>query len=470
MTNLNFTTTLALVCWPLVTIWLFKTRSVGRATLWTILGAYMFLPVDAIIKFPMIPAFDKDSIPNIAAFVACMIALRRPIKVLNGFGLAELLIVTLLITPFVTSVLNGDPVIAGRFILPGVGIYDAGSALITQFIALLPFFIGRQVLRSEADTKEILRVLTVAGLIYSLPMLLEVRLSPQLHAWIYGYFPHMFAQTFRDGGFRPVVFMGHGLLVAFFIMTAAVAAAAFWRTGAQVVRVVRVPTGVIPFYFGVLLFLCKTLSSLLYGVLIVPLVRFANPKLQTWIAVTMVTIALLYPTLRAEDLVPTDTLLNVAGSISEDRAGSLETRFTNERQLLEKASQRFYFGWGRFGRSRVYSEYGDISLTDGAWVIIMGEFGIVGFLATFGLLALPVFRAASSMRYVPSTNDRIYFAAVTLILAINLIDLLPNSSLRPWTWLLAGALMGRAEALRALARKSRKLRNPLPLVERSALP
>ena len=76
-----------------------------------------------------------------------------------------------------------------------------------------------------------LRGLVVAGLIYSLPMLFEVRMSPQLHTWIYGYFPHSFGQQMRDGGFRPVVFIGHGLGVAFFVMTTVVAAAAFWRTG-----------------------------------------------------------------------------------------------------------------------------------------------------------------------------------------------------------------------------------------------
>ena len=73
-------------------------------------------------------------------------------------------------------------------------------------------------------------MLIVAGLCYSVPMLFEVRMSPQLHTWIYGYFPHSFVQQMREGGFRPVVFLGHGLLTAFFIMSAAVAAAAFWQT------------------------------------------------------------------------------------------------------------------------------------------------------------------------------------------------------------------------------------------------
>ena len=46
-----------------------------------------------------------------------------------------------------------------------------------------------------ADSEEILRVLIIAGLVYSVPMLFEIRLSPQLHNWIYGYYPSQFVQA-----------------------------------------------------------------------------------------------------------------------------------------------------------------------------------------------------------------------------------------------------------------------------------
>ena len=43
-----------------------------------------------------------------------------------------------------------------------------------------------------------------------------------------------FSETMRDGGFRPVLlFMGHGLLVAFFFCASTIAAAAFWRTNTK---------------------------------------------------------------------------------------------------------------------------------------------------------------------------------------------------------------------------------------------
>jgi hypothetical protein len=167
------------------------------------------------------------------------------------------------------------------------------------------------------------------------------------------------------------------------------------------------------------------------------------------IALTFVAIGLFYPMLRYADLVPVNSMIDAAAVISQDRADSLKTRFDNEQQLLERASHRFLFGWGRWGRSRVYEEETgrDISLTDGHWVVTIGQFGLFGFVAEFGLLTLPVFRAASALRFTKSMQDRIFLAALALILAISVVDQLPNSTLNSWTWLAAGALLGRAEVL-----------------------
>ncbi len=447
--NLNVTTILALLGWPIVALWLYRTRPISQATLWTILGGYLLLPAGAFFKLQMVPALDKNSIPSLVALLACMIFMRRPIRFGNGFGLVELLILTLLTAPLISSVLNTDPVVVGSVILPGVGFYDGGSTVIHQCIVLIPFFLGRQVLRSPTDTEDILRTLVIAGLVYSLPELFEIRMSPQLHSWIYGYFPSDFDQTVRQGGFRPVVFLGHGLTVAFFAMTTVVAAAALWRTQT---RIARVAPAAVTAYLGGVLILCKSVASLAYGLVLALLVRWATPRLQLHVATVLVVIALGYPILRMTDFVPTTFMVETAEWVSPVRASSLKTRFDNEGQLLDRASQRFWFGWGRFGRSFIYNNFGrETSLTDGYWIITMGQFGFIGFLANFGLLGLTVFRAASSLHLVKLTRDRHFIAALALINAITMIDLLPNSSISPWGWLLAGALLGRAETLRAAA-------------------
>jgi hypothetical protein len=464
VTDLNLVVIFALVSWPVVALWLYRTRPVIQATLWTIMGAHLLLPPAAYIKISMIPQLDKYSISSIAALLGCALALRRPLRFWYGLGLAEILLFVLLVSPMVTSLLNEDPIaIGGSLILPGSSAYDGGSAIILQAIHLIPFFIGRQILRTEASAEEILRVLVIAGLAYSLPMLFEIRMSPQLQHWIYGYDLESFWQQTRGGGYRPVVFMGHGLATAFFLMTTAVAAATFWRTGTPLLRGRRLPLGGITAYLSAVLVLCKSLTALLYGITSMTLVRFARPKLQVRVALVLVTLALSYPILRAEDLVPTEAILNLAAaSLNPERVKSLETRFTNERDLLDRASLRFWFGWGRFGRNLIYNpENGqNMRWPDGRWVITMGEIGFVGFLAEFGLLVLSVFRAAASVRFIESARDKAFFCALMLILAVNIFDLLPNSGLLPWTWLLAGALLGRAEAL-AIYFRLQKSRIPL---------
>jgi O-antigen ligase len=185
-------------------------------------------------------------------------------------------------------------------------------------------------------------------------------------------------------------------------------------------------------------------------------------KTQLRLAVLLVSIGLLYPALRITDSFPTSFFIETATLLNKERADSLNVRFSQEQQLLERASQRFMFGWGRYGRNRVYEEDTgkDLSLTDGAWIQILGQFGIVGFVAQFGLLALPVLRAMSALRFAGSLRDRVFLAALALIVALNLIEQIPNSSMSSWNWLLAGALLGRAEYLRSSMYASRKSLRP----------
>jgi hypothetical protein len=451
--NPNWLAFLAEFSWPLVAVWLFRTRPLNLALIWTILGAHMLLPVRATVKLEMIPELDKLSIPSLAALAGCLFITGRPLKIWHRFGLTEILVLMCLVGPFISSMLNGDTVYSGARTLPGVGIYDGLSAVEHQFIFLIPFFLGRQYLNELDDIEKILKVIVMACLFYSLLMLFEIRMSPQLHTWIYGYFPHsQFFMNMRYGGFRPVVFMDNGLMVAFFTMTAAVASTALWRTRT---RLLRVPPGGVTAYLTAMLILCKSGASLVYGTVLIPLVRFATPRLHVRLAVVLAVGALLYPALRAQDLIPTKFLLDTAASISPERAASLDSRFREEQDLLGRASQRPLFGWGRFGRARIYdAKTGeDISTTDGFWIGTLGDFGLFGFFTTFGLLALPVFRAASALRLINSIRDRVFFSALTLIVAIGIVDLIPNAFLSPWAWLLEGALLGRAEALRVASQK-----------------
>src|SRR5262245_60825894 len=86
MRNPNWFASVALLCWPLVALWLYNSRPVGRAFIWTILGGYLLLPVGASIKIEGIPAFDKVLIPNLAALAGCLLVAPRKVRLWNRFS------------------------------------------------------------------------------------------------------------------------------------------------------------------------------------------------------------------------------------------------------------------------------------------------------------------------------------------------------------------------------------------------
>jgi hypothetical protein len=203
--------------------------------------------------------------------------------------------------------------------------------------------------------------------------------------------------------------------------------------------------------------LCKSLGALIYGMIAVPLVRLASPKAIASVAVLMGVISLAYPLLRAEGLVSATFAVSTATTVSDDRAGSLETRLMNEDQLLERASQRIWTGWGRFGRNRVYhvdsaGHAYDDSITDGRWIVMLGAFGIVGFVAEFGLLAIAIFRVRWVLGKTKDVRESLCLSAVSLMVALTMIDSIPNSPTLTLTFLLAGSLVGRAENIVATSR------------------
>ena len=61
--------------------------------------------------------------------------------------------------------------------------------------------------------------------------LFEIRMSPQLHKCVYGSTSAP-RQTFRWGGFRPMVFMQRGLAVGIWMIAGVAVGMWLWVTGA----------------------------------------------------------------------------------------------------------------------------------------------------------------------------------------------------------------------------------------------
>ena len=144
----------------------------------------------------------------------------------------------------------------------------------------------------------------ISGLVYSFPMLFEIRFSPQLHYWVYGFYSSEFIQEIRGGGFSASGLYGSWACSGFFLMTTVISAAALWRTRSETGLPLK--SAPIAGYLGVVLLLCKSLGAALYGALAAPLIRWASAKTVLRVAILLSLLSIGYPLLRAENLIPTD--------------------------------------------------------------------------------------------------------------------------------------------------------------------
>ncbi|WP_432677109.1 hypothetical protein [Nioella aestuarii] len=465
-------TTLVLLIFPIISVWLFGRLHPRRALLSVLILGYLFLPPQpAGFTIPLIPPLTKDTIPSLVAIIACLALYRDQMTFLPTQPVAKVLVLVFIFSPMGTVLTNMDTVQFGSFTLPALRFRSGIAQCINQALLVAPLLLARNFFHSEEDIRDLMWAMAIAGLVYSLPLLLEVRLSPQLNIWIYGYFQHSFAQMMRGDGFRPIVFLYHGLWAAFLVLTALLAMTSLARSSRTRWAVLWwACTG----YLGVLLILCKSMASILYGLMFVPVLIFLGVRMQLRIAMLLACVVLAYPTLKSLHLVPEERILTWAESVDEDRANSLRFRLDNETVLIDRAMERPVFGWGSWGRNHLYNERNGevLTTTDGRWVITIGVYGWVGFIAEFGLLLLPIFllsrygltrtrrgpknatgtpAADTGNLDIPGENSELphWISGAALILAINTVDMVPNATLTPMSWLFTGALLGLIESVKS---------------------
>jgi hypothetical protein len=410
---------LMLLIWPLVARQLYIRLDLARTLIWTLLAGYLLLPPVIAINFPVVPDFTKYTVPTLAAFACSWLMLKDRPSFDPGHWPERLLMLVFVLLAFGTVLTNSELLIFLQDIVPAMKLYDSVSSVATQMIGLLPFLLARKYLADDDSQCQFILALMAAGLAYSAPMILETIVSPQLNLWIYGFFQHDFSQTIRSGGFRPVVFLPHGLWVAFF---------AFICAASAVIVLLDLAPEHRPKQMAVLLYLlfmaliCKSAGAMIFTAFSVPLLLFASRR-----------------------------IIDVAFRFSPDRVGSFAFQLFNEELLLSHAAEKPLFGWGGFTRNFLHDEITGRTtvIADGAWIIVLGIRGWFGYISTFGLLALPLFRLAWFALRHDAASVSPYAAALALILAMNLLDMLPNATDIPLTWLIAGALYGYVDVLRA---------------------
>lgn len=398
----------------------------------------LFLPARVEVDLPLIPPVNKHFVLSIL----CLIGLkvldnqhRLRIK-LDSITKIYLLIICSMI---VTISTNMEPVFNGLYWIQGMTAYDIVSSAIKWLVFITPLYAGYLIHQNNSNNDKLFKVIVVLALIYSLFILIELRLSPQFHTWVYGFFPHNFNQHIRDGGYRPVVFLGHGLVVSIYLSLAVLTSLALFlsKRGGLISR-----NGlIISIYLFVVLVLSKSLGAILLTLVGVVVLTFCSPKRVSKISLSITIIAVSYPLLAIFQLIPNTTIIDLANQINPDRAISLASRIFQEQQIILHLNEKLMFGWGPWGRYRLIN-----SVTDSFWIINIGTWGVIGF-SLFMLLFVK--NVIDSNRVIHNEKlkkvDFLNYSAHSLIVSLLLVDQLTNNSMNVINLYFMGAFLGRSK-------------------------
>lgn len=436
----------ALILWPLISLGFFAALGAPRGLIWSVVIGYLFLPenFDAV-NLPLAD-YNKPFAISFSAALGTLLfrgksdpdlqIVRTPLPAI----MVMLLAMFLFVSPIGTFITNPETLVNGPTIRPGLSPRDALADMVLSGILITPLILAWWLLRRPEHHRELLLAILIMGLAYTFLTLFERRMSPQLNLWIYGYFPHAWLQHVRGGGFRPLVFLRHGLWLGFFLFTVVIAAIALSRDPDMRNRALM-PFAAI--WVMLVLLLSRNLGASMLALVFVPLLIFLPFMLQARIASVLAVVILTYPALHEAMETPLNRFLDFVSDLSADRAQSFQTRLENETELLNRANEKPTFGWGGWGRMRIVDETGrDVSLVDGAWIVAKGKTGWVGYLAYFGLLTVPVFfaaRAARRKKLSPAVGGML------AMMAGNYLYIIPNSTINPIAFLMLGAMAAYAQ-------------------------
>jgi hypothetical protein len=200
----------ALVGWIALSIALFAKFSARRAILISYIGGWLFLPVASIEMRGPLPDLAKNT-AILAGVLGGMALFDRASFLRFRPAWLDAPMFVWVLSPFMSSITNG------------LGVYDGLSAVLENLLAWgIPYWLGRVYFFETDALRDVAWGIFIGGLVYVPLCWLEIFFGPQLHVWVYGSSLGDVEQAFRFGGWRPVVFMKHGLMTALWMTTASV--------------------------------------------------------------------------------------------------------------------------------------------------------------------------------------------------------------------------------------------------------
>ncbi len=417
---------IALLGWIPAVLMLFALLPPRRAVIAAFVLGWLFMPM-AGYKIGGLPDYDKLTATSYGVLLGIIIFdMGRLMR--YRLSVVDLPIMLFCALAFVSSV------------TAGLGAYDGASATFSRIIAWgVPYLVGRLYFSNLEGLRELAIGLLIGGMIYVPFCLWEVRMSPRLHSIIYGFHQHSFRQGMRYGGYRPSVFLQHGLAVALWMCVTSLIGVWLWRTKA-LRKLFNLPMSVIvPTLLGTAV-LCKTVGALVLlagglGLL------YSTRWLKSAVLFLVVLVAVPgYLAARIGLEWQGRELIHVADALDPDRAESLEMRLINEDILTDRAKVKLLFGWGAGSGFRTIDD-ADRIVTDSMWIIMFGQGGITTLAAMVTVILLPVAILARRTRLRGWHRPELApAAALAALLVIFMIDSLFNAMLNPIYLLAAGGL------------------------------
>lgn len=423
---------IALLAWIPICAGLFTWFQPRRALLVAYIVGFLFLP-QGQLEFAGFPELTRTASTSIGVLIGIMfVDAGRVFRFRPSW--VDIPMAVWCLAPLASSISNQ----IGEYF----GIYDGLSvALGTTLEWGVPYFMARLYITRLEHLRELGIAILIGGLVYVPLCLFEVRMSPQLHHLVYGYHPTHFGMTYRWGGYRPMVFLQHGLMLGLWMTAVSITAVWLWY-GRSYRALFGVPAVIVMIVVVLTTILCKSTGALalLMGALGL-LFALRHLRLTTLVYVAVL-IPPLYMFARANGWWDGEQMVHMAAMIDEERASSLEGRLENETLIADRAMERPLFGWGQWGRWRVTDEQGkDITVADGMWIITLGQAGLVGLGAMMASLLLPILLLVRTMPVrLWSTPAVAPAAALAAILLVYVLDLLLNAMISPVYVLIAGGL------------------------------
>jgi len=429
----NIMVPVAMFGWIPIVLILFSRLKARTAASVAFVAGWMFLPV-AAFKLPALPDYTKTTATCVGILLGAWLFDKQRFSQFR-LSPADLPMLAWCTAPFFSSVFND------------LGPYDGLSQTMYQSITWgLPYYIARIYFADTEAMKTLALAIFIGSIVYIPFCWFELIMSPQLHRMTYGFHQHNFLQTLRDGGgFRPMVYMDHGLMTSMWMVLGVFLGTWLLYAGELPRKILSMPTRYLLMFLAFTTIMMQSVGALVLlviGLLVIYLsTRIRKPVLLA----VLIAIPHLYVLTRTTGYWDGTNLSGfVAEKFSADRAQSLQFRFDNETILIDKAMQGTIFGWGGYGRSRVYDDKGrDISIADGLWIITLGQNGIYGLLTLIIAIQTPALLFIMRIRADNWKNSEWAAPAVMAVfLAIYMIDNLLNAMINPVYMLFSGGLIG----------------------------